>query len=521
MYIDLSDPELLRRIAEEEEAERQLMMSFKQPSTSFYVSRIDVAGEKARQLDDDMYLSLFSPQVRFEEKENRIDLVRDKGGATEAKAVMAVSEAMVRINSDPRLKGDGVVAPLPPTRGHMGVSGQMKIAVDVALSLKEMRKSDKVIVIGSAAAEGYSGESYRLLAGAVAQVDLYDPREEPQEYEVDGTRFRHCRESWPQSKVVEADVVFMDAYDNEKRRACEFDVKSRVYSIKEVSGQDSAPYKIHPSKRYPRAYNYEQLSGTRERRYTSMHRYFSNYRGRLGDCAACREVDYRGQVEFTPTQYSAWVVMHSYTREKCSIATHIRSALQTYASTVTWRTEMRPVVLEHYTRGRLIELNTREMPPRRDITKAGYEWFGQTYVYVTREEQIDDIDDRPPTARFPRYIVPARAAVTLTILERDYNLPGSPTGGTWGLLVIDTYVYALCFGKGEERPRRVRRVDGRVLEDYSYGPVASPIPIGPWVAYRHEKCVAKGRSGDILSMRVLITRKTGEYTTMGGWRGTD
>lgn len=518
MFINLLDPELLQRIAEEEEAERQLMMSFRRPATTMYVSRIDVDEEKARELDDDIYMALFSPQVTYEEKDNRLDLVRDKGGATETRAVMATSEALVRINSDPRLKGDGVMAPLPPARGHVGVSGQMKIAIDVALALKEVRKTDKVIVVGSAAAEGYSGESYRLLAGAVAQVDLYDPQEQEQEYEVEGTRFEHHKECWPEGKPIVADVVFTDAYDRERRRACEFDVRSRVYSIKEAHKQDSIPYKVHPTKRYPRSYCYEQLSNTQEKRYTSAKRFFSNYRGRLGDCAACREVDYRGQVEFSTAQYNTWVIMHSYTKEKCSIASHIRSALQTYASTVTWRTEMRPVVLEYYTRGQLIELGTREAPPRRDITKAGYEWFNQTYVYATREERPDDVDDRPPTARFPRNVVPARSAVTLTAIEGDYRLPESPVGARWFLLVVDTYVYALCVKEGEERPRRSRRVDGRVIEDYAYGPIASPIPIGPWVAYRHEKCVAKGKNGDILSMRVLITRKTHAYATLGGGR---
>lgn len=521
MRIDLQDPELLRLIAIEEERERQLQEELAVSWKRVSVPAIEIEDAESELEGDDLALALFSSKVTYVEENGGVNIMVAEGTSTEQSFSIPVVACKKRINSDERLRGDGVVAPLPPSRRDPSVGGQMKIAIDVALMLKDLRRTDKVVVVGSSITKGFSGESYRLLAGRVASVDLYDPGEpETREEEIEGTWFRYHREEWPAGKEIVADAVFVDAFDVREGRALLFPIKARVYSIKDAQQPGAPPYEKPIVQMYPGARPYVQLSQTWERRWTNTDRTFHNYAGRLGSCAACREVDYRSRYEFTPFQYDVWVSMHAYGVAHCAIATHIRPPHQTNISTLIWRTTPRPVVLLPYNKKDLVVMVDRQAPPIAPKETTGFEWYNQIYVYAEGGEGEEGEDDRPPAARFPKNLQLSRSAVVLVNLPGRYVLEGSPKESKWAVLVIDSYVYALAYLDGDlNHCRRQRRNGGEVIVDYAYGPVVSLKPIGQWWLYRFEQRIAAGASPAVLAMRVLLTRRTREYKTFAGEGG--
>lgn len=516
MRIDLQDPELLRLIAIEEERERQLQLEAEMSSKKVRVPAIDLEGAETELAGEDVALALFSSRVTYVERKGVVEGVIAKDTSTEQKFSLPTVVCKKRINRDERLRGDGVIAPLPPPRADPSVSGQMKIAIDVALMLKDLRATDRVIVVGSSVTEGFSGESYRLLAGSVARVDLYDPGEPSTRAEtIQGTLFAYHREKWPAEKTIVADAVFVDAFDVEKRRAILFPVEARVYSIKDARYADAPPYEKPISRLYPQARPYVQLSETTEWRWTNTERYFRNYAGRLGSCAACREVDYRAVKEFTPFQYDVWVSMHAYSVMKCTISTHVRPPLQTNISTLVWRTTVRPMLLRPHDGKALVSLVDRQAPPIVAKELTGYEWNGRIYVYTPGDEGEEGDDDRPAGSRFPQNLPLPRTAVALVDLPGKYTIKGAPATAAWAILVIDSYVYAMAYTQGDPvEGRRERRVGGALVVDYVYGPLVSANPIGLWFLYRFEQQVATGTTPAVLSMRVLLTRRTREYKTL-------
>lgn len=516
MWINLQDPELLRLIAIEEARERELAEEAKFYSKKMYVPDVQIEGGPGPELeDDDIAYALFSPRTQYEEKRGVVEMVYAQDTATEQRATLPLAVCKKKINLDRRLQGDGVVAPLPPSRGDPTVSGQMKIAIDVALLLKDVRPTDKVVVIGSSTAEGFSGESYQLLAGAVAEVDLYDPGE-PSSYSEtrEGTVFRHHREPWPLNMRVEADVVFVDAYDSKLNRALSLEVSARVYSVKDARYPEASPYDKAFSVLYPGASQYVQLSATRERRWTNTDRSFRPYAGRLGTCSACREVDYRANYHFSPFQYDVWVSMHAYGVAKCAIATHVRPPVQTNISTLLWRTTVHPVILRPYDGKEVINLVDREDPPRLLKETTGFEWQGRVYVYQRGGEDDGD-DDRPERGRFPQNVPLPRTAVALISMRGSYALENSEAKSLWALLVIDTYVYALSYVCGDLEQGRRERVQGtRTIIDYVYGPLVASNPIGAWKLYRFERQVATGQTPATLALRILLARRTQAYKNL-------
>jgi len=514
MRINLQDPELLRRIAIEEERELQLQRDAMMYRKKVSVPAIDMEKAESELEGEDVALALFSSKTTYVEAAGLVEAVIGEGTSIEQKFTIPTVVCKKKINSDDRLKGDGVIAPLPPSRRDPTVSGQMKIAVDVALTLKDLRATDKVVVVGSAATEGFSGESYRLLAGRVESVDLYDPGE-PDDIEeiVEGTLFRHYRAAWPEGKRIEADAVFVDAFDVDKGRALLFPVSARVYSIKDARYANAAPYERPIAQLYPDARPYVQLSDTTEWRWTNTSRLFHNYAGRLGSCAACRELDYRALYEFTPFQYDVWVSMHAYSVAKCTIATHVRPPTQTNISTLIWRTTPRPVVLRPHDKKSLVTIVDRHSPPAVTKELTGFEWHDRVYVYAEGKGEEGE-DDRPALARFPKNLLLPPSAVVLVDLPGQYVLPGSPAKAQWAVLVIDSYAYALAYLSGNPAlGRRERRVGQEKVVDYVYGPIVSTRPIGQWFLYRFEQKLASGISPQTLSLRVLLTRRSRDYKT--------
>lgn len=524
MWINLQDPELLRLIAIEEERERQLQLETAMSNVKVRVPSIDLEGGLTELEGEDLAYALFSPRVTYTEEKGVVQGTVAKDTSTEQSFSVPVVICKKKINMDDRLRGDGVVAPLPPSRADPSVSGQMKIAIDVALTLKDLRETDNVVVVGSSVTEGFSGESYRLLAGSVARVDLYDPGEpEEREERIQGTLFSYHRERWPPGKRIEADVVFVDAFDVEKKRAILFPVTARVYSIKDARYAEAPAYEEPIARLYPDAKPYVQLSNTTEWRWTNTDRRFQNYAARLGSCAACREVDYRAGKEFTPFQYDVWVSMHAYSVAKCTIATHVRPPLQTNISTLIWRTTVRPLVLRPYDGKSVITLVDRHAPPVVVKETTGFEWNGRIFVYASADDKEVGDDDRPPASRFPQNMLLPRTAVALQNLPGRYSVPGAPTAAFWAILVVDSYVYAMAYLYGDPAEgRRERSVGTSQSVDYVYGPIVSKNPIGQWFLYRFEQLVATGKTPAALSMRVLLTRRTKDYKTMtGGEKGCE
>jgi len=386
----------------------------------------------------------------------------------------------------------------------------MKLSVDVALTLPFVKKTDKVVVIGSSSIAGESGESYKLLAGSVARVDLYDPGEIGNVEEViEGTLFSHHKQEWPVKDKVVADVVFTDAYANEA--AIVFDVEARVYSFKEVGHNLEKVIR----KKYPAAHRYVQLSQTGERRWVSHRRTAGVYGRRYGTCAACRELDYRGRdYQMTMFQYDVWVNQHTFGAGDCSIAQHARNPLQKYANTITWRTYPTPVAIE------LVKPDPNEVlmvtqiddPPRVRLSIHSFEHYGKYYRYREREATAEDPEIRPVGQRPPANFEITTKSILLIPLADEYKYESAPKAAIYQILVVDTFVYMLAHEIGP--PSDPTREKGGVME-YVYGPVVSRHPIGPWHVYRAGAKVASGRSGFLLSMRLLQTRKERKYLDLG------
>lgn len=203
---------------------------------------------------------------------------------------------------------------LIPSRADDTVSGQMKIAVDVALVLPYVRVTDDVLVVGSANCNGI-GESYHLLAGSVKRVTCVDPQEIDTTYEMAGTVYERHAGQWDTTQPYIADVVLVDAFSPDQGTIMA-GVDAREYSLKRTTDvRDLA----REWKTTGEQYIYRQLSVTQEVRVTSQPRKSRPPLGRLGDCAACREVDsiWPTEFDFSPEQRKNWRIMHKYGAQTC------------------------------------------------------------------------------------------------------------------------------------------------------------------------------------------------------------
>lgn len=175
------------------------------------------------------------------------------------------------------------IAPILPSRGAPS-TGQLKLFVDVYRMLPYLKKTDKVLVIGSASPGG--GKAYYLLAGKVLQVDLYDPLEEGTvEYTYAGTLFRYFKEYWTK-EVRDYDVVFQDAYSKEEGALFFPCFSARVWSIKCFSVERWA-------EAWEEEYHvYGQIHKT-EKRLSNVKVLYQGYH-HVGSCPACVEIGYFG-----------------------------------------------------------------------------------------------------------------------------------------------------------------------------------------------------------------------------------
>lgn len=203
---------------------------------------------------------------------------------------------------------------LIPSRADDRVTGQMKIAIDVALMLPYMSPTDDVLVVGSANCNGI-GESYHLLGGTVATVTCLDPQEVPMNYEMNGTRFVRHVHAWGE-EIMQADVVFSDAWSPE-RGLIGAEVRARDFSLKVTAEEPGLEARWQVAQQ---VYPYRQVSRTNEIRLVSRPRNHSAPRHRLGSCPACVEVDsvWPREFNFNPGQRAVWRAMHRYGAETCT-----------------------------------------------------------------------------------------------------------------------------------------------------------------------------------------------------------
>lgn len=202
-----------------------------------------------------------------------------------------------------------------PSRADETTTGQMKIATDVALMLPYVKRVDDVLVIGSANCSGI-GESYHLLAGAVDRVVCVDPQEIEATYDMAGTTFIRQAKRWVVGEPLVADVVFADAWI-EGVGTIRGPVDAREYSLKVTRDEPDLYYKWEVS---GECHEYRQLSVTQETRLVSNRRDYSAPRGRMGTCAACRELDsvWPPWYEFSPSQRKVWRAVHRYGGGTCA-----------------------------------------------------------------------------------------------------------------------------------------------------------------------------------------------------------
>lgn len=179
-------------------------------------------------------------------------------------------------------------APDLPSR-RTPITGQLKLFIDVFSMCRFMKQTDKVLVVGSNADAQKGGNSYMLLAGRVAQVDLYDPNEElTYERTVNGTIFRYFKSEYPRDEAKGYDVVFNDAYKDGKVVWVKLD-GVRVFSQKSLTKlfDFRMTYGLEGT-----IFIYGQLH-TGEYRFSNVDRSYLSY-NHVGTCAACIEVGYFG-----------------------------------------------------------------------------------------------------------------------------------------------------------------------------------------------------------------------------------
>jgi len=174
------------------------------------------------------------------------------------------------------------VAPLLPSRGAPA-TGQLKICADVVAMFVKLRKTDKVLVIGSSSEHEVTGSAYFMLAGRVAEVDMYDPYEVNYvESVIKGTRFRFHKEFWTKKKIEGYDVVFDDAWLSGDTIV--HDIRARECSQKVFSIKD------HQRSVKRKGYYHGQIH-VAEKRFTNTPRYYQGYK-HVGTCVACREIGF-------------------------------------------------------------------------------------------------------------------------------------------------------------------------------------------------------------------------------------
>jgi len=243
---------------------------------------------------------------------------------------------------------------LPPSR-RLNISGQTKIAIDVSLLLQYLKKSDIVDVVGSGSSI-FGGNSYLLLAGVVAQVNLYDPFNCRDNCILEGTHFNYHRRIFSDLDIV-GDVLINDAFDTDFGLPVYVNVAPyRVYSVKyfdpaiekypgpnkffydfvevdewpvgeyerhdncrgksilfDKKNKEMLQYNIRPS------FIYGQIGSTKcEVRRVYPARPWSISQVRLGSCPACIEFAHRGNYIFSDFQLKVWKAMHSYL--SCSLS---------------------------------------------------------------------------------------------------------------------------------------------------------------------------------------------------------
>jgi len=185
----------------------------------------------------------------------------------------------------------------------------MRVAIDIALALPEMKYTDDVLIVG-VSQDAY--DALGLMSGLVNSVTCVSEQIDHMAFTIDGTDFTTYKEEWDEKLPMISDVVIAESLKNSVNCV---KVKARVFSLgvkeRQTSGWDVATT----------SYRYVQLSSTDEDRLVSNPRLGRAPRGRFGNCAACRELDSVLSVDymFSPIQRQYWRKIHNINAPLCSV----------------------------------------------------------------------------------------------------------------------------------------------------------------------------------------------------------
>jgi len=212
----------------------------------------------------------------------------------------------------------------PPQIGALREEGQLKILVDVILSVEDadLQPGDKVLVVGSSCDRGDAVEkSYEIVAHMVPGTEwhLYDPQETEGTKIVDGpypTRFYHVKNAYQlQSSDVERYALYLDdAYvpPHVQPQQRFWDVMNLYKEFKNYSVKWFPYYSSHIGNKY------HQMFFTHSQEFRAVTRSLHTFQGkwdyRFGVCAACMEMKMKLRGTYPDSFYKFFM---NYHRRNC------------------------------------------------------------------------------------------------------------------------------------------------------------------------------------------------------------
>lgn len=406
--------------------------------------------------------------------------------------------------------------PLPPSRRDASVTGQLKLMVDVALSLPYVKKTDVVCVLGSANTFGTAAaESYRLLEGKVQTLILEDPFQPHVNENVNGTRVIGIPQEHPLTERVICDVYFNDASNsvNGKLKNVVVPFTARYFSLK-CAGLKPEQLKVARSYKASgyKFYTYTQISDTYEKRLTSEPRYFQNYVHRLGTCAACVEIDYHLPENFFFDDYQYRVIrdIHAYGQVHCTMARQSRPVSQTLVNTLVMRTMVVPLylttdVMEARGEGVPYHIGEREkIVNPMDLQGSALDVDNVRYFFTLEKDECMKAEEVVAPLQLHQvidYKFVRQSVVFIDLGERPRRL--NEIFKTWyGLLVVDTYVYEFDYS-----------MDG--TGDLCVGMFPTRCPVTKWWVSRFGTILQRGLTAASLAAAVTVLLRNHQYRKFG------
>jgi len=537
MYKDL-DPEEMARLYElygraEDEKVQMLMDRFAPSEGQLKCQMLMTAEPKCVVQGQMLPLALIDVQLEYRVEKGIVvigDITRQARSAEKARVGVHAAREFYTSGSHVPVGGQYVfrkmsptqsLAPLPPSRRDSRVTGQMKILVDVALSLPHLRKQDIVYVVGSANTTGTeAAESYRLLEGCVAEIHLVDPKQPAFKQKRQGTLVQGYTRA--QTEIVVADVLFNDAAEMQEKgdmrvlRNVVLPFEARYFSLKCAGSSTEQARVMSEYKKQGKKYHwYVQLSDTFEMRLVSEPRYVGYYHQRLGDCPACVEIDYQLPSNYVLSEHQYEVIrdMHAYGQVQCQMTSVTRPVGMVIVNTFLMRVLNAPVFLT----ADLMKTNYEEngqpyCVEKRDAIVTSSQLYsssidiGAERYYFIAEEQEFQMFYWNYYAPFPLHLTLEKrfernSVIFLDQGERLTRLK-EITNTYLGLLILDAHVYVLDYAR-----------DGQGEQLFKGFPTRCPVT--KWWVSRYGEILARGMTAASLSAAIAVVLRNHQYNRFG------